>query len=206
MEEQLREQVARGVAWSMAEKIGSMLSMTAVRLVILNLLEPRIFGCFAIPSAVAAVAMVVADSGFSQNLIRRRDPGPRDYKAVFVFNMALSSALYVLLALLAPVAARYYGMPEIARIAPVFLLLLPLSSLCSVQNAIFTRQFRFALLSKVNFLSSFVSGLAAVALAALGCGIWSLVAERLLAMSVRAALLWRDGSAPRLCVRWLRSA
>lgn len=64
MEEQLREQVARGVAWSMAEKIGSMLSMTAVRLVILNLLEPRIFGCFAIPSAVAAVAMVVADSGF----------------------------------------------------------------------------------------------------------------------------------------------
>ena len=138
MEEQLREQVARGVAWSMAEKIGSMLSMTAVRLVILNLLEPRIFGCFAIPSAVAAVAMVVADSGFSQNLIRRRDPGPRDYKAVFVFNMALSSALYVLLALLAPVAARYYGMPEIARIAPVFLLLLPLSSLCSVQNAIFT--------------------------------------------------------------------
>ena len=191
MEEQLREQVARGVAWSMAEKIGSMLSMTAVRLVILNLLEPRIFGCFAIPSAVAAVAMVVADSGFSQNLIRRRDPGPRDYKAVFVFNMALSSALYVLLALLAPVAARYYGMPEIARIAPVFLLLLPLSSLCSVQNAIFTRQFRFALLSKVNFLSSFVSGLAAVALAALGCGIWSLVAERLLAMGVRAALLWR---------------
>ena len=89
MEEQLREQVARGVAWSMAEKIGSMLSMTAVRLVILNLLEPRIFGCFAIPSAVAAVAMVVADSGFSQNLIRRRDPGLRDYKAVFVFNMAL---------------------------------------------------------------------------------------------------------------------
>lgn len=82
-------------------------------------------------------------------------------------------------------------MPEIARIAPVFLLLLPLSSLCSVQNAIFTRQFRFALLSKVNFLSSFVSGLAAVALAALGCGIWSLVAERLLAMGVRAALLWR---------------
>lgn len=60
-----------------------------------------------------------------------------------------------------------------------------------MQNAIFTRQFRFALLSKVNFLSSFVSGLAAVALAALGCGIWSLVAERLLAMGVRAALLWR---------------
>ena len=99
--------------------------------------------------------------------------------------MAVSTLLYLLLAALAPFAARYYAMPDIARIAPVFLLLLPVSSLCSVQNAIFTRQFRFALLSKVNFLSSFASGVIAVVLATLGCGIWSLVAERLLAMGVR---------------------
>lgn len=190
MEEQLKDKVARGVAWSMAEKIGSMLLMTVVRLLILNRLDPQIFGHFAIPSAVVAVAMVVADSGFSQNLIRRKDPAGSDYKAVFVFNMAVSTLLYLLLAALAPFAARYYAMPDIARIAPVFLLLLPVSSLCSVQNAIFTRQFRFALLSKVNFLSSFASGVIAVVLATLGCGIWSLVAERLLAMGVRAVMLW----------------
>ena len=185
---QLRERVTEGVAWSMAEKIGSMLLTVAVRLVILRLLSPDILGCIAIPAAVVAVAMVIADSGFSQNLIRRDNPSPADYKSVFLFNMAVSTGLYVLLTAAAPAVARYYAIPEIAEVAPVFFLLLPVSSLCSVQNAIFTRQFRFALLSKVNFLSSLVSGLAAVGLALAGCGIWSLVGERLLAMAV---LLWR---------------
>ena len=188
---QLRERVTEGVAWSMAEKIGSMLLTVAVRLVILRLLSPDILGCIAIPAAVVAVAMVIADSGFSQNLIRRDNPSPADYKSVFLFNMAVSTGLYVLLTAAAPAVARYYAIPEIAEVAPVFFLLLPVSSLCSVQNAIFTRQFRFALLSKVNFLSSLVSGLAAVGLALAGCGIWSLVGERLLAMAVRAVLLWR---------------
>ena len=188
---QLRERVTEGVAWSMAEKIGSMLLTVAVRLVILRLLSPDILGCIAIPAAVVAVAMVIADSGFSQNLLRRDNPSPADYKSVFLFNMAVSTGLYVLLTAAAPAVARYYAIPEIAEVAPVFFLLLPVSSLCSVQNAIFTRQFRFALLSKVNFLSSLVSGLAAVGLALAGCGIWSLVGERLLAMAVRAVLLWR---------------
>ena len=164
---QLRERVTEGVAWSMAEKIGSMLLTVAVRLVILRLLSPDILGCIAIPAAVVAVAMVIADSGFSQNLIRRDNPSPADYKSVFLFNMAVSTGLYVLLTAAAPAVARYYAIPEIAEVAPVFFLLLPVSSLCSVQNAIFTRQFRFALLSKVTFLSS------------------------LAAMAVRAVLLWR---------------
>ena len=91
---------------------------------------------------------------------------------------------------LAPLAARWYGMPEIARIAPVFFLLLPLNALCAVQNTIFIRQFRFALLSKVTFLSSLAGGLTAIALAMAGWGIWSLVAERVIAVGMRTALLW----------------
>ena len=53
---QLRERVTEGVAWSMAEKIGSMLLTVAVRLVILRLLSPDILGCIAIPAAVVAVS------------------------------------------------------------------------------------------------------------------------------------------------------
>ena len=123
---QLREKVAQGVAWSMAEKIGSMLLAMAVRLVILRLLTPDILGFMSIPSAVATILLVVVDSGFSQSLIRHRDPSQSDYKSVFLFNMAVSLALYAALMALMPFAARWYDMPQIARIAPVFFLLLPL--------------------------------------------------------------------------------
>lgn len=190
MGEQLKEKVAQGVAWSMAEKVGSMLLAMAVRLVILRLLTPDILGFMSIPSAVATILLVVVDSGFSQSLIRRRDPSQSDYKSVFLFNIAVSVVLYGALMALMPFAAHWYGMPQIARIAPVFFLLLPLNALCAVQNTIFIRQFRFALLSKVTFTSSLVGGFAAIGCALAGWGIWSLVAERVITVGVRTAVLW----------------
>jgi hypothetical protein len=130
---ELKEKVAQGVAWSMAEKIGSMLLAMAVRLVILRLLTRDILGFMSIPSAVVTVLLVIVDSGFSQSLVRHKGPSQSDYKSVFLFNIAVSAVLYGVLVALAPLAARWYSMPEIARIAPVFFLLLPLNALCAVQ-------------------------------------------------------------------------
>ncbi len=186
----LKDKVARGVAWSMAEKIGSMLLQMAVSLIILRLLTREDFGVMAILTAVSAVALVLVDSGFSQMLIRKEELAERDCKSVFLFNVATSLVLYVLFVLLTPVAARYYEMPELVQLAPIFFLLLPVNALCSVQNALFVRQFRFALLSKITFVSALVSGLLAVGLALAGAGVWSVVLQRLMQVVVRVVLLW----------------
>ena len=126
---ELKEKVARGVAWSMAEKIGSMLLTMAVRFVILRLLTREIMGYMAIPTAIVTVLLVLVDGGFSQGLIRRKDPSNTDYKSVFLFNMSVATLCYVLMVAPAPLVARWYDMPVIAAIAPVFYLLLPLTAL-----------------------------------------------------------------------------
>ena len=204
---ELKEKVARGVAWSLGEKVGTMLLQMGVSIVVLNLLMPDDFGVVAILTAFSAFAVVVVDSGFSQTLIRKAEPSPTDYKSVFLFNIVVSVVLYVLLTALAPVAARYYDMPVLARLAPVFFLLIPVNALCGIQNTLFTREFRFALLSKITFVSSLVSGIAAVLLALVGCGVWSLVAQRVLQMVVRAVLLWRASEwRPRRSVAWSSAA
>lgn len=190
MNGELREKVARGVAWTMGEKIGTALVQMGVRIVLLRLLLPEELGLVAILMAFSTVALVVVDSGFSQTLIRKQDPAARDFKSVFVFNIFMSLALYGALTALSPWVAHYYDMPELARIAPVFFLMLPANALCVIQTTLFTRQFRFALLSKVTFAASVASGFAAVGMAVAGCGIWSIVAQQVLTLSVRAALLW----------------
>lgn len=187
---ELRDKVARGVAWNMAEKVGTALMQMAVSLIILRLLTREDLGLMAILTAVAAVALVIVDSGFSQTLIRKKEPQSYDFKSVFLFNVGVSLALYLLFVAVAPVAARFYDMPELVRLAPVFFLLLPVNALCAVQNAILTRQFRFAMLSKVTFVSWLVGGIVAIGLALGGCGVWSIVAQRVLQMVVRAGLLW----------------
>lgn len=54
-------------------------------------------------------------------------------------------------------------------------LLVPVNALGTIQNTIFMRQFRFALLSKITFVASLASGVLAVTMALAGCGVWSLV-------------------------------
>lgn len=187
---ELRDKVASGVAWSIAEKGGSMLLQMGVSLVILNLVTPWDMTVMAVLSIFSAFALVFVDSGFSQMLLRKTEPTPQDYKSVFVFNISAALGLYLLLVAGSPLIARFYDMEIVTRLAPVFFLLLPMNALCVIQNTIYTRQFRFALLSKVTFAASLVSGLAAIGLALAGCGIWSLVIQRLLQIGVRGAILW----------------
>lgn len=187
---ELKGKVARGVAWSIAEKGGSTLLQLGVSLIVLRLLMPEDFGVVAILTAISAVALIVVDSGFSQTLIRKADPSPEEYGSVFRFSLVVSLILYVVLVAVSPALGSYYAMPDLGRTAPVFFLILPVNALCVIQQVIFTRRFLFALQSKVTFVANLVAGVAAVGLALAGCGVWSIVAQRVLMMAVRAALLW----------------
>ena len=193
MAEQLRDKVTVGVAWSVAEKIGSMLMQMVVSIVVARLLMPEDFGVLAILTFFTALMAVVVDSGFSQTLIRKTEPTESDYKSVFLFNVVTSLVLYVVMTVLSPAIAAYYNLPVISKIAPVLFLLLPVNALTVIQNTIFARQFRFATLSRINFASVTIAGVAAITMAWCGFGVWSLVAQRLAQVTVKAVLLWWRG-------------
>lgn len=189
-ERQLSERVASGVAWSVTEKVGSALLQAVVSIIVANRIMPMDMGIMAVLTVFTALAQVVVDSGFSQTLIRKKSPTAADYLSVFRFNILSSITLYLLLTAIAPMVARYYGWPLLAEVAPVLFLLLPLNALCVIQNTIMVREFRFAQLSTITFLSSLISGIVAVVMALTGMGIWSLVGQRVSMMASKAALLW----------------
>ena len=162
----------------------------AVSIIVARSLSPDDFGVMAILTFFTSVALTLVDSGFSQTLIRKSAPTDEEYASVLGFNVAMSLLLYVVLVACAPMVAEFYGREVIADVAPVLFLVLPINSLCVVQTVLFTREFRFALLSKTVFVASLISGVVAVIMALLGCGIWSLVAQRLLQMGIKAIAFW----------------
>ena len=186
----LEHKVASGVAWSFSEKLLSMVVQMVVSIVVARMVAPADFGVMAIMTFFTSVALAIVDSGFSQTLIRKTAPTDEEYRSVLTFNVVVSVVLYIILVLVAPFVARLYGAPIIADIAPVLFLVLPINSLCVVQTVMYTREFRFALLSKIVFAASLISGIVAVVMAILGCGIWALVAQRLLMMGVKAVAFW----------------
>lgn len=189
----LVDQVAKGVAWSTAEKVCSMLLQMVVSIVVARMLVPEDFGVMAILTFFTAVALVVVDSGFSQTLLRKESPSNDDYKSVFLFNLGVSALLYLIFVVLSPLLARYYDLEVIVKIAPVLFLLLPLNALGIIQNTKLSREFRFGLLSRINFVASLVAGAVAIAVAVCGGGVWALVAQRLTVVAVKSLLLWWRG-------------
>lgn len=187
---QLKDKVVSGVAWSAAEKIGSMLLQMVVSFVLAFLLVPDDYGTMAVMTVFATVSLLIVDSGFSQALIRKPSPTQADYTSVFGFNVAVSWLLYALLVAASFPLARYYGQPHITHYAPVLFLLLPVNALCVIQNTILTRQFDFRKLSTITFLSSLVAGVVAIGVALAGGGLWALICQRLLTLVVKATLLW----------------
>ena len=204
----MEHRVVSGVAWSFSEKLLSMVVQMAVSIIVARQLAPTDFGVMAILTFFTSVALTIVDSGFSQTLIRKKSPTDGEYRSVLGFNVAMSAILYVVLVALAYPLARFYEQPVIADIAPVLFLVLPINSLCVVQTVMFTREFRFKLLSKIVLTSSLISGIVAVAMALAGCGIWSLVAQRLLMMGIKAVAFWwirRWRSRERFSMALLRS-
>ena len=175
----MKNKVVSGVVWSMSEKAGTMLLQMVVSIIVARRLMPEDFGVMAIMTFFTSISLAIVDSGFSQTLIRKQSPTADEYRSVQIFNIAAAAVLYLVLVALSPAIASFYGYPVIADIAPVLMLLLPINAMCVVQNAVFMREFRFAMISKIVFLSSFVSGAVAIGMALAGCGVWSLVAQRL---------------------------
>ena len=186
----LESKVASGIAWSFSEKLLTMLIQMVVSIIVARELMPEDFGIMAILTFFTSVALAIVDSGFSQTLIRKQNPSDEEYKSVLGFNVVVSLILYALLVIVSPSIANFYGHSVIAEVAPVLFLVLPINSLCVVQTVMFTKEFRFALLSKIVFSASLVSGVVAVVMAVAGCGIWSLVAQRLLMMGIKAIAFW----------------
>lgn len=186
----LETKVASGIAWSFSEKVLTMVIQMVVSIIVARELMPEDFGVMAIMTFFTSVALAIVDSGFSQALIRKESPSDSDYRTVLYFNLAMSVVLYGVLVAVAYPVAMLYDAPVIWTIAPVLFLVLPINALCVVQTVMFTREFRFALLSKVVFVASLVSGVVAVVMAVMGWGIWALVAQRLLMMGIKALAFW----------------
>ena len=146
---QLKDKVVSGVAWSAAEKIGSMLLQMVVSFVLAGLLVPDDYGTMAVLVVFATVSLLIVDSGFSQALIRKPEPTQTDYTSVFGFNLVVSWVLYALLVAGSFPLAAYYDQPEMTRIAPVLFLLLPVNAMCVIQNTILTRTFASTLIGIV---------------------------------------------------------
>ncbi len=193
MATELKSKVVRGFAWNVAEKLASALFQIYVSIKVANRLFPEDYGAMAILIAFTAVFNTFVDSGFSQALIRKKNPTQGDFSSAFWLNICISVAVYGLLVGLSYPAASILDMPALTGLAPVLYLVVPLGALNIIQQTVLTRNFDFRRLSSITFISIVGSGIVAIWLAVSGFGVWALVWQRVVQIGMRAVLLWIFG-------------
>lgn len=190
---ELKRKVVKGFAWNVAEKLASALFQAWIYVNVANRLFPEDYAVVAILTAFGAVFNTFVDSGLSQALIRKKDAGAIDLSSSFWFNMAMSVVIYAALVGVSYPTARVLDMPLLTELAPVLYLVVPLNALGIIQQTVLTREFGFRRLSTITFSATIGSGLVALGMAVAGCGVWSLVGQRVALMGFRALFLWAFG-------------
>lgn len=104
--------------------------------------------------------------------------------------MAASVVLFVVLFWGAPWISEFFGRPQLTSLVRVMGLLLIFQALSIVQNTILSRRIDFKTKTKASVISAVLSGIIGIAMAFMGFGVWSLVAQQLSRQLIYSLLLW----------------
>lgn len=185
-----KKSVGSALAWKCLERFGVQGTQFVLQLILARLLDPEHYGVLSLMVIFTTLANVFIQRGFNTALIQNKDVTEADYSAVFWVTMGVSTLLYVLLYAAAPMIAQFYDMPDLVRPFRVLCLVLFPGALNSIQLAKVSRELDFKKVFRSNIAAIVISGVAGIVLAFYGAGLWALVAQYLLNVSVACVVMW----------------
>lgn len=185
-----QSKVFTGVVWSAIQRFGTMIVSFVANIVLARLLTPDDFGTVGMLMFFISIATTFVDSGFGSALIQKKDATEKDYSTVFVINIVMSSLLYLILFLCAPLISKFYGISILTKILRIQGLTLFINAFTIVQTTILRKNMNFKVLSFANIMGNIGGTIIAIVMALLGCGLWSLVVKSMSVSLIVTIILW----------------
>lgn len=199
----LTRRAAQATWWSALEITSRYGVQFGVMVVLARLLTPADFGLIAMLLVFTTLAALLVDSGFGTALVQRQQTSDDDETTVFLSGLTVSTVVGTALWLAAPAIAGFYSQPLLRPLTRLLLFVLPLSALAAVPDALLTQRLDFRSRANAEIVASLCSGAVAIVMAWRGFGVWSLAWQSVVAIGVRAALLWLYSRwRPRGAFRW----
>ena len=203
MPESLKSQVIKGTIWNGLERFGTAFFLFLSNLVLARLLSPDDFGCIGMLMVFISVSDAIVDGGFGAALVQKKDVRSIDYSTIFIWNVIVSVALYIVLFISSPAIASFYNIDYLEIILKVQGIVLLFNGLCIIQRSMFQRDLMFKKLAKINLSATIIGTLLGIICAFAGLGVWSLVAKLLFTSVIASMLLWvKSDYLPSLKFSW----
>ena len=186
----LRQRALFGGVATAGGHAGRVALMVGATLVLSRLLRPADFGLVAMVTSITGFSNMFLDFGLSTATIQREDVRHDQVTTMFWINLAISLFIGLVIAALAPAIVWFYGEPRLLGITLALAAAALLAGLSVQHQAILRRQMRYGALVGRDLAATACGAGVAVLLAWRGAGYWSLVAQQVVLVAVRTALVW----------------
>lgn len=186
----LKKQAISGVKWNFIQQLSVQAINFAVQIVLARLLMPEMFGLIAMVIVFVSIGASLMDSGMTSSIIRTKEPDQIDYSTVFVTNVIVSFAIYILIYMSAPYIAGFYNQDALVDIIRLLSFSFVIRAFVAVHVAKLTKEMNFKLQMQLQIPASIISGVVGIVMAYKGYGVWSLVWMNLVQAFVFAIQNW----------------
>ena len=187
-------QVRRGISWNAVNLIVNKGTSLLLRLFLARILMPADFGLVGLLIVFLGFVKIFGDLGLEKALIQRL----RDSNSALRYDSAfwLLAGLGVALALgfyfvAAPLMVWFYDEPLFSGPAKAMAISIALHNVSIVPSVRLVRLMRFRSIVIAEMVGMIGGSIVAVTMAFAGFGIWSLVAQQILSVGLKTAVLWR---------------
>jgi PST family polysaccharide transporter len=172
----LRRVAVRGAGFTVfGQSLGFIIQMAAT-VVLARLLAPSDFGLVVMVTTFSLLLVNFGLNGITEAVLQREDMSHALASNLFWITTGCGVILTLAFASTAPLLARFYDDPRIARVAAAIALTILLTSASVVHLALLKRAMQFAAVSINDIVARAVSVATSIVFAVMGWGYWALVA------------------------------
>lgn len=155
-----------------------------------RLLSPHDYGIVAMAAVVIGLGEVLRDMGLSTAAVQAATLDDRQRSNLFWISTLIGAAFMLTVILIAPALALFYGDSSVAPVASVLATTFLINGLSAQHRANANRQMKFGRLAWIDTAPPLCALLIAIVLASYGFGVWALVAQQILTVTIGLVLAW----------------
>ncbi len=186
----MADRVVKGVQWSAIQQFLTQIIQFVVTIVLARILEPKEFGLVAVCMIILTILQVINETGFGAALMQKLDRDETDFFSVFILNILMGIALYLLLFTSAPLLAEIFKLPELTTVVRILGLNLIISSFIVVQRTKLLINVDFKTWAKASVGGAIAAGAVGILMAYKGAGVFALVAQSLFSNFLSVVAIW----------------
>ena len=197
----LKQQALSGIQWSATTTIIKQLLQFTIFVILARLLLPEDFGLIGMILGITGFVGLFSELGFGAALIQRKAIDEAHLSSAFWLNVITGIILTGMVLSLAPLVARFYSEPRLKLLTMLISINFFIGSLNIVHRALLNRSMDFRRLAIIETTAATIAGTAAIILAFIGFGVWSLVWQMIISTAIGVVMMWQTSRwRPRLCL------